>query len=265
GTAVRASDPYNPATAPIPVDGPAEAAALATDINALLGSVGRELQQRRQLERQFRHAQKMEALGRVSAGVAHDFNNLVTVIGGFTSLILKSAGENEQLRAHAREVGRAAERAAVLIRQLLLFSRKETVATAVLDANAVVAGMEGMLQRVLGATIELVVQTNADPATVEADRGQLEQVLMNLAVNANDAMPTGGRLTVETETRVLEPSGADALALAAGAYVVVSVRDTGTGIDARTREHLFEPFFTTKEPGKGTGLGLSTCYGIVSE
>jgi signal transduction histidine kinase len=263
--AVRSTDPYQVAALAVPEAGPAEVASLASDINGLVSSVGRELHERQRLEEQLRHSQKMDALGRVAAGVAHDFNNLVTVIAGFTSLILKSVHDNAQLRAHAEEVGRAAERAAVLIRQLLLFSRREKLQPTILPADDLVAGMEGMLRRLLGAEIELVARTNAGGATVEGDRGQLEQVLLNLAVNARDAMPEGGRLTIETGTTTLDPTEADELVVEPGAYVLLTVSDTGVGMDARTRAHLFEPFFTTKPAGEGTGLGLATCYGIVSE
>jgi signal transduction histidine kinase len=264
-SAVRTTDPYDRSAAAVPVTGPAEVASLASDINGLVLSVGRELHERQRLEEQLRHSQKMDALGRVAAGVAHDFNNLVTVIGGFTSLIVRSVQDKPQLHAHAEEVGRAAERAAVLIRQLLLFSRKERTQPTVISADDLLAGMVGMLRRLLGAEIELEARTNAGQAFVAGDRGQLEQVLLNLAVNARDAMPHGGRLILKTETTVLDPAAADALALEPGPYVLLRVTDTGVGMDARTRAHLFEPFFTTKPPGQGTGLGLATCYGIVSE
>jgi signal transduction histidine kinase len=263
--AVQATDPYDPAVAALAVAGPAEIAALSADIDGLVATVGTELTARRRLEEQLRHTQKMDALGRVAAGVAHDFNNLVTVIAGFTSLILKSARDDEQLRSHAEQVGRAAERAAVLIRQLLVFSRRESVEPTTLDLNDLVGGMQAMLRRLLGEKIELAADLRAEPAAVSADRGRLEQVLMNLAVNARDAMPAGGTLTFASETVELGPAAADALALDPGAYVVLGVSDTGTGMDARTLARLFEPFFTTKPAGEGTGLGLATCYGIVSE
>jgi signal transduction histidine kinase/ActR/RegA family two-component response regulator len=263
--AVRDADPYAVPPPRVPADGPGEVAALGDRVNELLGSIGGELQQRRYLEEQLRHAQKMDALGRVAAGIAHDFNNLVTVIGGFTSLMLRSVGRDDPLRTHVEEVNRATDRAASLIRQLLLFSRREPAQPTVLDANRLVTHMESLLRRVLGAHVELSAALRADPATVSADNGQLEQVLLNLAVNARDAMPDGGVLTLETANVTLDPVAADALSLGAGDYVVIRVADTGTGMDERTKARLFEPFFTTKPPDKGTGLGLATCYGIVTQ
>ncbi|HEY1370705.1 MAG TPA: ATP-binding protein [Gaiellaceae bacterium] len=263
--AVRSTDPYDLSATAVPEAGPAEVAELGSDINSLVTSVGRELHERQRLEGQLRHSQKMDALGRVAAGVAHDFNNLVTVIAGFTSLIIKSVDDKPQLRAHAEQVGRAAERAAVLIRQLLLFSRKEPTKPTVIPADDLVTGMETMLRRLLGAKIELVARPDAGSASLRGDRGQLEQVLLNLAVNARDAMPDGGRLTLETQTIALDPAAADALVLEPGSWVLLRASDTGTGMDERTKAHLFEPFFTTKPPGEGTGLGLATCWGIVSE
>jgi signal transduction histidine kinase/ActR/RegA family two-component response regulator len=264
GAAVRASEPHVSA-APVPVSGPAEVATLATDINGLIASVDHELHERRRLEEQLRHAQKMDALGRVVAGVAHDFNNLVTVIAGFTGLILDSLRRDDPLRGHAAEAAHAADRARTLIRQLLVFSRNDPPEPTLVDANDVVTEMQGMLVRVLGSTVELVARPDAEPVVVDTGRGQLEQVLMNLAVNARDAMPNGGRLTLELGRRELDETAAAALGLTAGGYGFVRVVDTGIGMDAATRDRLFEPFFTTKEPGKGTGLGLATCYGIVSQ
>jgi signal transduction histidine kinase/ActR/RegA family two-component response regulator len=262
-TAVRANDPQV-ATSQVPVAGPTEVAALGSDVNDLIAAFSRELEQRRELQQQLRHAQKMDALGRVVAGVAHDFNNLVTVIGGFTALILRSAGGDQSVRRHAEEAARAAEGARVLIRQLLVFSRKDEIAPAPLDLNVVVGEMRAMLARVIGGRIELVARLAPTPVVVAADRGQLEQVLMNLSVNARDAMPEGGRLTLQTEQGALAGPAASASGLAAGTYASVRVSVTGVGMDATTMERLFEPFFTTKESGKGTGLGLATCYGIVS-
>jgi signal transduction histidine kinase len=264
GAAVRASEPHLSA-APVPVSGPAEVAALAGDINDLIASVDHELHERRRLEGQLRHAQKMDALGRVVAGVAHDFNNLVTVIAGFTGLIHGSLRRDDPLRSHAGEAANAADRARSLIRQLLVFSRNDPPEPQPFDANEVVAEMQGMLVRVLGSKVELTARLDAGPVVVEAGPGQLEQVVMNLAVNARDAMPDGGRLTLEVGRRGLDDARAAGLGLVPGDYAALCVADTGVGMDAATRERLFEPFFTTKEAGKGTGLGLATCYGIVSQ
>lgn len=261
--AVRASEPHR-APEPVPVSGPAEVARLGDDVNGLIASVGRELERREQLEEQLRHAQKMDALGRVTSGVAHDFNNLVTVIAGFTNLILRSAHPEDPLRAHAEQVSRAAEGARVLIRQLLLFGRREQPKPSVVDTNEVVADMRTMLARVLGQSVELEAELDPAPVAVRIDRGQLEQVVMNLSVNARDAMPGGGHLTLATGHEELDEERAEALGLAAGHYARLTVSDTGTGMTRETQERLFEPFFTTKEAGEGTGLGLATCYGIVS-
>ncbi|HVU78281.1 MAG TPA: ATP-binding protein [Gaiellaceae bacterium] len=257
--AVRAADPQS--GRPVPVAGPAEVAGLATDINGLIDTVQRELVERQALEEQLRHAQKMDALGRVVAGVAHDFNNLVTVIGGFTGLILKRVGRDDPLRDHAEEVSRASERARVLLRQLLVFSRKESASPVLVELNDVIMEMRSMLGRILGPNVVLVAEPTTAAIPVRADRGQLEQVVMNLAVNARDAMPDGGRLVIRIETTTVD----DHAEIAPGEYAAVSFSDTGTGMTEAVRERLFEPFFTTKEPGKGTGLGLATCYGIVSQ
>lgn len=262
--AVRASGPAS-THQPVPLTGPAEIAGLAHDVNELMAAVDRELGQRRQLEQTLRHAQKMDALGRVVAGVAHDFNNLITVISGFTTLILRSLRGDDPVRQHAEEAARAAEGARMLIRQLLVFSRNDAPTPTVIDVNDVVGEMEKMLSRILGPTVELVARCAPAPVVVRADRGQLEQVVMNLSVNARDAMPDGGRVVVTTEQRVLDAAAAGAIGLVPGTYAVVGVTDTGTGIDSATRERLFEPFFTTKGAGEGTGLGLATCYGIVSQ
>jgi signal transduction histidine kinase len=262
--AVRASGPDSP-TASVPVAGPVEVASLGASINGLIEAVDRELNERRQLEEELRHVQKMDALGRVVAGVAHDFNNLVTVIAGFTSLILKSVRGDDAVRQHAEEVTRAAEGARMLVQQLLVFSRKDAPTPTVLDGNVVLREMESMLTRVLGPNITIATRLAPAPVVMRADRGQLQQVVMNLSVNARDAMPDGGALTLTSEQRVLDEQAARPLGLAPGSYAVIGVGDTGTGMDAETKERLFEPFFTTKSAGEGTGLGLATCYGIVSQ
>jgi signal transduction histidine kinase/CheY-like chemotaxis protein len=220
----------------------------------------------RESENQLRQAQKMEAVGQLAGGIAHDFNNLLMVIQGDSDLIRRKIPEDHPLRRNVDGIREASQQAAALTRQLLAFSRKQVLAPKVLDLNGIVGGMQAMLQRLLGETIHLVFVPRPDLGYVKADPGQLEQVIMNLVVNARDAMPDGGRLTMETGH--LELDTATALGhgeATAGHYVALAVTDTGTGMDAATRARLFEPFFTTKEPGRGTGLGLSTVYGIVRQ
>ncbi|MGQ0811468.1 MAG: response regulator [Nitrospiraceae bacterium] len=220
----------------------------------------------RQSERQFRQAQKMEAVGRLAGGLAHDFNNLLTVIMGYSQVLLNELGAQHSLRSKIAETQKAGERAAVLIRQLLAFSRKQPLEPRIVSLNAVVMNVEAMLRRLVGENIQLIIERDPDDGYVKADPGQLEQVLMNLVVNARDAMPHGGSLTIRISTVVLSRPPLSALQpLAAGPYMKVSVSDTGCGMDADTQSHVFEPFFTTKEEGKGTGLGLSTVYGIVTQ
>jgi len=231
----------------------------------MVGTV-QDMTERRQLEGQFRQAQKMEAVGRLAGGIAHDFNNLLTVIAGYSDMMLSRLAADDPLRAHVSEIRSAGDRAASLTRQLLAFSRQQVLAPQVLDLNAVVANMDKMLRRLIGEHIDLVTVCEKPLWRVKADPGQLEQVIMNLAVNARDAMPKGGKLTLETAN--VELSGAYArahVAVKPGRYVMLAVSDTGCGMDAETQSHLFEPFFTTKERGKGTGLGLSTVYGIVKQ
>jgi len=208
-------------------------------------------------EAELRQAQKLEALGRLAGGVAHDFNNLLTVIGGYSELLLADPSLKVTTREAVKLIRAASERAAGLTRQLLAFSRKREVVAAAVDLNRLILDLDRMLRRLVGEHIELVTLTASEPVCVRADRGQLEQVVMNLIVNASDAMPGGGQLTVET--------AASPAASAAPTWVVLSVRDTGCGMDEATRARVFEPFFTTKDIGKGTGLGLSSVYGIVTD
>ncbi len=219
-----------------------------------------------ELEDQLRQAQKMEAVGRLAGGVAHDFNNLLTVITGRCELLLRRLGEAGPLSRDANLVLEAARRASALTRQLLAFSRKQVLAPKVLDLNAVVADTETILRRLIGEDLELVTILGLPLGRVKADQGQIEQVIMNLAVNARDAMPRGGRLTIETAAVTLEDGdGRVHAGVRPGPAVLLRVSDTGCGMDAETISHLFEPFFTTKGPGKGTGLGLCTVYGIVKQ
>jgi two-component system cell cycle sensor histidine kinase/response regulator CckA len=220
----------------------------------------------REREEQLRQAQKMEAVGQLAGGIAHDFNNLLMVIQGDSELILRRLPAEHAMRRNAEGIREASQQAASLTRQLLAFSRKQVLAPRIVDPNQIVANMHGMLQRLLGETIQLELVAAPDTGLVKADPGQLEQVIMNLAVNARDAMPDGGRLTIATGELELDSSAAREHSEAApGRYVMLQVSDTGTGMDQATRTRLFEPFFTTKEQGKGTGLGLSTVYGIVKQ
>jgi two-component system cell cycle sensor histidine kinase/response regulator CckA len=225
-----------------------------------------DITERRQLESQLRQAQKMEAVGQLAGGVAHDFNNLLTVIGGRCYLMLGKLGPDDALRREVELVRGAAERAARLTHQLLAFSRKQVLEPRVLDLNETVTGIEPLLRRLIGEDIEISVACGAELGRVKADAGQVEQVILNLAVNARDAMPQGGRLVLETANVTVDERAARRVPdLAPGCYVVLSVTDSGHGMDAATRAQIFEPFFTTKEVGKGTGLGLATVYGIVKQ
>jgi PAS domain S-box-containing protein len=217
------------------------------------------------LEEQLRQSQKMEAVGRLAGGIAHDFNNLLMVISGYCEFLTDRVGADAELRGLVHEIQRATERAAALTRQLLAFSRKQMLAPKVMDLNAVVSENLKMLTRVIGEDIELVMVPGSGLGAVKADPSQIEQVIMNLAVNARDAMPQGGKLTIETANVTLDEGYARLHApLRPGEYVMLAISDTGTGMDADTQAHIFEPFFTTKGT-KGTGLGLSTVYGIVKQ
>jgi PAS domain S-box-containing protein len=218
------------------------------------------------MEDQLRQAQKMEAVGRLAGGVAHDFNNALAVITGYSDLLQLHLSPSDPLRQHAVEVGKAGRRASALTRQLLGFSRKQVINPVILDLNSATAEMEQMLRRLIGEDIQVIFKRGPNLGRVKLDPGQVEQILMNLAVNARDAMPTGGELWLETANVELNEAFAQQnLYVTPGSYVMLSVTDTGCGIDEKTQHHIFEPFFTTKEPGKGTGLGLSTVYGIVKQ
>ena len=231
-----------------------------------VSAVARDVTESKNLEAMLRQAQKMEAVGQLAGGVAHDFNNLLGVILGYTGLLLDRPGLDDLQRKSIEEIQKAGDRAALLTRQLLAFSRKQVLQPKVLDLNTVVAGAEKLLQRLIGEDIELLVVLNPALGRIEADAGQLEQIIMNLAVNARDAMPPGGKLTIETSNvEIDEDYAAQHPSTRTGSHVMLSVSDTGCGMDAKTKAHIFEPFFTTKEFGKGTGLGLSTVYGIVKQ
>jgi len=231
-----------------------------------LASVARDLRERRLLEEQLRQAQKMEAIGQLAGGVAHDFNNLLTAILGYAQFAFEELGPDHPVRTDLEEIVKAGERAAGLTKQLLAFSRKQVVQPVLVNLNTLVTETSKMLQRLIGEHIRLDTTLVTDIGLVRADPGQLDQILMNLSVNARDAMPTGGRLTIETANVSLDASFvARHGPVRPGPYVMLAITDTGVGMTAQTRARLFEPFFTTKEPGKGTGLGLATVYGIVKQ
>jgi two-component system cell cycle sensor histidine kinase/response regulator CckA len=221
-----------------------------------------EIEDRRRLEAELRQAQKLEAIGHLAGGVAHDFNNILMVIQGYTDLLLAEAGARGTMRSDLREIQEAARRGSDLTRQLLAFGRKQVLTIRPLDLNAILVDTSHLLTRLLGESVKLELQTAAVPCPIEADRVQLEQVLMNLAVNARDAMSGRGTLTIALD-RVTPDAGT--LGLPPGTYARLTVRDTGCGMDEQTRARIFEPFFTTKGPGKGSGLGLSTVYGVVKQ
>ncbi len=244
---------------------------LAPSIKRTLRELDERLERRRAedalrvSEKQFRQAQKMEAVGRLAGGLAHDFNNLLTVIMGHSQVLIAELPSGDPTRAKIEEMQKAGERAASLIRQLMAFSRKQPLEPKVLPLNSVVGNVDSMLRRLIGEDIQLVIRFDPYDGHVKANPGQLEQVLMNLVVNARDAMPNGGLLAIETSQTELARTPMHHLhPLPLGQYVKLTVTDTGCGMDADVLSHLFEPFFTTKEEHKGTGLGLSTVFGIVT-
>jgi signal transduction histidine kinase len=217
-------------------------------------------------EEALRQSQKMEAIGRLAGGVAHDFNNLLTAIMGYTDMMVGPLNDSDPMKAQLLEIRKASHRAANLTRQLLAFSRKQVLDPKVLTLNRAVSELENMLRRLIGEDIELITVLGENLGRIKADPGQIEQVILNLAVNARDAMPEGGRLVIETANLDVEPEGEESLVWApAGSYVMLQISDTGGGMDEETRSRVFEPFFTTKDKSKGTGLGLSTVYGIVTQ
>jgi PAS domain S-box-containing protein len=242
---------------------PFDVRADAPDVPHRVLSVTSDITERKQLEEQLRQAQKMEAIGRLSGGIAHDFNNLLTAIGGLTEMALVQLDERSPIAADLREVLKASHSAAALTRQLLLFSRKQALPTAPVDLNAIIANIRELLRRTIGEDIRVRIRLSPDLQQISGDVAQLQQVIMNLAVNARDAMPRGGSIEIETDRVVLVGPAAHTLNLAAGAYVTLKFSDTGHGMDADTKARAFESFFTTKGRGLGTGLGLSSVYGII--
>jgi two-component system cell cycle sensor histidine kinase/response regulator CckA len=221
--------------------------------------------ERRRLEAELLHSQKMEAIGRLAGGIAHDFNNLLTAITGYSELIVSELDPASSMARDAEEIKRAAEQAAAMTQQLLAFSRRQVLQPVLLNPNEVIERMENMLQRLIGENLELVTALSPEIAMIRSDRGQIEQVIMNLVVNARDSMPNGGKIAVETANARLGDADATRLGISAGDYVLTTISDVGFGMDEETMSHIFEPFFTTKEQGEGTGLGLATVHGIVEQ
>jgi PAS domain S-box-containing protein len=236
--------------------------ALGADAGCFL--IVMDVTERQKLQEQLHHSQKLETVGRLAGGIAHDFNNLLCVIMGYAAMLQGQAGSAAASGEHAASILRASETAAALIRQLLTFSRKQPFTEALVDLNDIAASVERMLPRLISEEVSVVIRTDGQPATVKTDPAQVQQLIINLAINARDAMPHGGTLTIEI-SHLRQRSGEGAGEIPPGEYAVLRVSDTGSGMDAETRAQIFEPFFTTKEVGKGTGLGLSMVYGIVTQ
>ena len=253
-------------TYPLEADGGDEVAQVTRAFDGMRTTLQRNQSQREELEGQLRQSQKMEAMGRLAGGVAHDFNNLLTVIKGHSDLLLDRMDPSEPLRGSSQQIAKAADRAAALTRQLLIFSRKQVLQPQILDLNATVSEMGKLLKRLVREDIEFSFRPGESLGRLKADPGQIEQVIMNLVVNSCDAMPNGGKLSIETYNLTVSDEFASVRnSIGPGNYVVLAVTDTGCGMDAATKAHIFEPFFTTKEAGKGTGLGLATVYGVVNQ
>ena len=228
--------------------------------------VNRDITERRQLEQQLLLSQRLEAVGKLSGGIAHDFNNILGVIIGYSEALQETIGVDDPMREAVDEIEKAGQRAAALTQQLLAFSRKQVLEPKILDLNSIVADVEKMLRRLIGADVELEIISDPTLGKVKADRGQIEQVILNLAVNARDAMEQGGTLRIETRDADLDANDAKRLRyVVPGRYVMLQVSDTGMGMSAEVQSHIFEPFYTTKEQGKGTGLGLATVYGVIKQ
>jgi PAS domain S-box-containing protein len=229
-------------------------------------NVSRDVTERKRLEAQLLQSQKMETVGRLAGGVAHDFNNLLTAITGYADLALEDLPPASPVRHDIKELRKAADRATNLTRQLLAFARKQRIEPRVVNLNQLISDMRGFIDRLIGEHIDLNILPAADLGSARVDTNQIEQVVANLVINARDAMPQGGRLTITTANVVLDAGYAgEHIDVVTGRYILLTIGDTGVGMDAAVQEHLFEPFFTTKGPGKGTGLGLATCYGIIKQ